>query len=104
MCRYQRSDILSLLLTPASSEARKRLPSQSNPDLATSVREEAGRCLKQHKGQWPCYFFTHLCTFTLPSGEPSFPTRPRESVSLNLSLPKLHTNCECLCVCVAVYG
>lgn len=69
LCRYQRSDILSLLLTPATSDARKRLPSQSNPDLATSIREEVGRCLKQHKGQWPCYSFTHICTFTLPTGE-----------------------------------
>lgn len=67
--RLQRSEILSLLLTPASSEARKRLPSQSNPDLATSIREEVGLSLRQHKGDWPCYFFTQLTTFSLPAGE-----------------------------------
>lgn len=67
--RLQRSEILSLLLTPASSEARKRLPSQSNPDLATSIREEVGLSLRQHKGDWPCYFFTQLTTFSLPAGK-----------------------------------
>ena len=82
--RYQRSDILSLLLTPASSEARKRLPSHYNPDLATSIREEAGKCLRQHKGQWPCYFFTHLCTFTLPTGE--FPMYTEAYFSIGLLL------------------
>lgn len=68
-CRLQRSEILGLLLTPASSEARKRLPSQSNPDLATSIREEVGFSLRQHKGDWPCYFLTQLTTFSLPAGE-----------------------------------
>lgn len=67
--RLQRSDILSLLLTPAPSEARKRLPSHSNPDLATSIREEVGKSLRQNKGQWPCYYFSHLTTFTLPTGQ-----------------------------------
>jgi len=65
--KLQRSEILSLLLTPASSEARKRLPSQSNPDLATSIREEVGFSLRQHKGDWPCYFLTQLTTFSLPA-------------------------------------
>ena len=66
--RYQRSELISLLLTPAPAEARKRLPSQSNPHLANSIREEAALCLKQHKGDWPCYFFTRLTTFVLPAG------------------------------------
>lgn len=65
--RFQRSELLSLLLTPATSEARKRLPSHSNPDLAASIREQAALCLRQHKGDWPCYFSTQLTTFTLPS-------------------------------------
>ena len=67
--RFQQSDVLSLLLTPAPAEARKRLPSQSNPHLATSLREAAALCLKQHKGDWPCYFFTQLTTFILPAGK-----------------------------------
>ena len=59
---------MSLLLTPASSEARKRLPSQSSPDLASSIREELSLSLIQHKGDWQCYFLTQLTTFTLPAG------------------------------------
>ena len=69
LCRFQKSDMLSLLLTPASSDAHKRLPSQSNPDLAASIREEVAMRLQPHKGDWPCYFFTQLTTFTLPAGE-----------------------------------
>lgn len=69
LTRFQRSELLSLLLTPATSEARKRLPSHSNPDLASSIREEVAFSLRQHKGDWPCYFVTRLTTFTLPTGE-----------------------------------
>lgn len=61
--------MLSLLLTPAPSDARKRLPSESNPDLASSIREEVGLSLHQHKGDWPCYFLTQSTTFFLPAGE-----------------------------------
>lgn len=66
--RFQKSDILTCLLTPAPAEARKRLPSQANPDLANSIRQQVSLCLCQHKGEWPCYFFTQLTTFTLPKG------------------------------------
>ncbi len=66
--RFQRSEMLSLLLTPASSEARKRLPSETSPDLAASIRKEFSLSLWQHKGEWPVYFVTQLTTFTLPSG------------------------------------
>lgn len=60
--------MLSLLLTPAPSDARKRLPSESNHDLAASIREEMGLSLHQHKGDWPCYYLTHITTFSLPAG------------------------------------
>ena len=74
--RFQCSEMLSLLLTPAPPEARKRLPSHTNMDLAASVREEASLSLQQHKGDWPCYFFTQLTTFTLPAGQCSNPSYP----------------------------
>ena len=67
-CRFQRSEMLSLLLTPAPSDARKRLPSESNDDLAASIREEVGLSLQQHRGDWPCYFLTQITTFVLPAG------------------------------------
>ena len=67
--RFQRSELLSLLLTPAHSDARKRLPSESNVDLASNIREELSRSLHQHKaGDWPCYYTSQLNTFVLPNG------------------------------------
>jgi len=67
--RFQRSDLLGLLLTPAHSDARKRLPSESNVDLASNIREELSRSLHQHKaGDWPCYYTSQLNTFVLPNG------------------------------------
>ena len=71
--RFQRSELLGLLLTPAHSDARKRLPSESNIDLASSIREELCRSLLQHKaGDWPCYYTTQLNTFMLPNGRSGF--------------------------------
>lgn len=70
--RFHQSDILSLILTPASSEARKRLPSQSSPDIAASIRREVGLLLRQHKGDWPCQFLTQIATFALPAEIHSF--------------------------------
>lgn len=70
--RFQRSDPLALLLTPAPSDARKRLPSESNQDLASSIREEFCQSLQQHRvGEWPCYYSTLLNTFILPAGRVS---------------------------------
>lgn len=67
--RFQRSELLGLLLTPAPSDARKRLPSESNLDLACSIREELSLSLHQHKvGDWPCYYTTQINTFILPAG------------------------------------
>lgn len=66
--RFQKSEILALILTPATTEARKRLPSQSNPDLASSIRDEVAQSLRKHKGGWLCYYVTQLRTFCLPSG------------------------------------
>ncbi len=66
--RFQRSELLSILLTPAPSDARKRLPSESNYDLASSIREEVSLSLHQHMGEWTCYFLTQITTFFLPAG------------------------------------
>lgn len=65
--RFHHSDILALVLTPATSEARKRLPSQSSPDIASSIRREVALLLRQHKGDWPCQFLTQIATFALPA-------------------------------------
>lgn len=66
--RFQRTDILCQLLTPATSDARKRLPSQSNADLAANIRHEVVTSLKVHKGDWPCVFVSQMNTFFIPQG------------------------------------
>ena len=64
---FQRTDILCQLLTPATSDARKRLPSQSNIDLAANIRHEVVALLKVHK-DWPCVFVSQMNTFFIPQG------------------------------------
>ena len=56
------------LLTPANPDARKRLPSQSNADLASNIRHEVVAMLKVHKGDWPCVFASQMNTFFIPQG------------------------------------
>ena len=65
---FQRTDVLCQLLTPANSDARKRLPSQSNADLASNIRHEVVAMLKVHKGDWPCVFASQMNTFFIPQG------------------------------------
>lgn len=70
--RFHQSDILSYLLTPAPVEARKRLPSQANPDLASEIRELVSQSLVSWYnpgGEWTCHYINQLTTFLLPSGE-----------------------------------
>ena len=67
--RYHREDILAIILPPeVSRKAFKRVPCQVSLELAASVRKQAVQGLRQMKGDWPCYFFTDLVTFTLPGG------------------------------------
>lgn len=60
--------MLTYLLTPAPVEARKRLPSHTNPELAANIRQQVSHSLCQHQGDWACYFVTQLTTFILPKG------------------------------------
>ena len=66
---FQRTDVLCQLLTPANPDARKRLPSQSNADLATSIRRELVSILEVHKGDWPCVFVSQVNTFFISQGD-----------------------------------
>jgi len=66
---FQRTDVLCQLLTPANPDARKRLPSQSNADLATSIRRELVSILEVHKGDWPCVFVSQVNPFFISQGD-----------------------------------
>ena len=77
LLRFHQSDVLSYLLTPAPVEARKRLPSQANPDLASEIRDLVSRALVSQgseeggggAGDWSCHYMDQLTTFLLPQGE-----------------------------------
>ncbi|XP_028391070.1 ubiquitin thioesterase ZRANB1-like [Dendronephthya gigantea] len=66
--RYHRDDLLAIMLPHdhVSRKTFKRMPCHVSPDLAASVRKQAMQGLRQRKGDWPCYFYTDLVTFTLP--------------------------------------
>ena len=68
--RYHRDDLLAMMLPhEVSRKTFKRMPCHVSPDLAASVRKQAAQGLRQRKGDWPCYFYTDLVTFTLPGGK-----------------------------------
>ena len=71
--RYKRDDLLAIMLPhEVSRKTFKRMPCHVSPDLAASVRKQAAQGLRQRKGDWPCYFYTDLVTFTLPGGKKMF--------------------------------
>lgn len=77
--RYHQEDILAVILPPGvSRKAFKRVPCQVSSELAASVRKQAAQGLRQRKGDWPCYFFTDLVTFTLPGEIQEFPGAVQE--------------------------
>jgi ubiquitin thioesterase ZRANB1 len=68
--RYHQDDLLTIMVPhEVSRKTFKRMPCHVSPDLAASVRKQAAQGLRQRKGDWPCYFYTDLVTFTLPGGK-----------------------------------
>ena len=65
---FKREEVLSAMLTPALTDAHKRLPNHANEELAGTVRKYMASCLRQRKGDWPCFFLTESTVFSLPSG------------------------------------
>ncbi|XP_007902146.1 ubiquitin thioesterase Zranb1 isoform X2 [Callorhinchus milii] len=65
--RFQRQDMLAVLLTEVSQQAAKCIPAMVCPELTEQIRREIGASLHQRKGDFACYFLTDLVTFTLPA-------------------------------------
>ena len=102
--RFHHSDVLGLVLTPAPSEARKRLPSQSSPDIASSIRREVALLLRQHKGDWPCQFLTQIATFALPAGSVCVKDRIFVCMCLCVCMCMCMCACMCVCICLCMYA
>ncbi|XP_051473983.1 ubiquitin thioesterase ZRANB1 [Apus apus] len=65
--RFQRQDMLAILLTEVSQHAAKCIPAMVCPEVTEQIRREIAASLHQRKGDFACYFLTDLVTFTLPA-------------------------------------
>ncbi|XP_066521971.1 ubiquitin thioesterase ZRANB1 isoform X2 [Hoplias malabaricus] len=74
--RFQRQDMLAILLT----EAVKCIPAMVCPELTEQIRREIAASLHQRKGDFACYFLTDLVTFTLPADIEDLPPAVQEKL------------------------
>ncbi|XP_068610397.1 ubiquitin thioesterase Zranb1-like isoform X2 [Brachionichthys hirsutus] len=78
--RFQRQDMLAILLTEVSQQAAKCIPSMVCPELTEQIRREIAASLHQRKGDFACYFLTDLLTFTLPADIEDLPPAAQEKL------------------------
>nr|CAB3268062.1 Zn-finger (Ran-binding)-3 [Phallusia mammillata] len=65
--RFQRHNILRLLLTPeVAPRAFKRNPAHLSPDIAELIRREIASSIRTKKGDFHCRFLSEFTTFQLP--------------------------------------
>ncbi|XP_040922758.1 ubiquitin thioesterase ZRANB1 [Toxotes jaculatrix] len=78
--RFQRQDMLAILLTEVNQQAAKCIPSMVCPELTEQIRREIAASLHQRKGDFTCYFLTDLVTFTLPADIEDLPPAVQEKL------------------------
>ncbi|XP_059028872.1 ubiquitin thioesterase ZRANB1 isoform X3 [Mustela lutreola] len=78
--RFQRQDMLAILLTEVSQQAAKCIPAMVCPELTEQIRREIAASLHQRKGDFACYFLTDLVTFTLPADIEDLPSTVQEKL------------------------
>ncbi|XP_061787613.1 ubiquitin thioesterase Zranb1 [Nerophis lumbriciformis] len=78
--RFQRQDMLAILLTEVNQQAAKCIPSMVCPELTEQIRREIAASLHQRKGDFACYFLTDLVTFTLPADIEDLPPAVQEKL------------------------
>ncbi|KAL2078566.1 hypothetical protein ACEWY4_026251 [Coilia grayii] len=78
--RFQRQDMLAILLTEVSRQAVKCIPAMVCPELTEQIRREVAASLHQRKGDFACYFLTDLVTFTLPADIEDLPPAVQEKL------------------------
>ncbi|XP_075791408.1 ubiquitin thioesterase ZRANB1 [Pelodiscus sinensis] len=78
--RFQRQNMLAILLTEVSQHAAKCIPAMVCPELTEQIRREIAASLHQRKGDFACYFLTDLVTFTLPADIEDLPPTVQEKL------------------------
>ncbi|CAH2322843.1 ubiquitin thioesterase zranb1 [Pelobates cultripes] len=78
--RFQRQDMLAILLTEVSQHAAKCIPAMICPELTEQIRREIAASMHQRKGDFACYFLTDLVTFTLPADIEDLPPTVQEKL------------------------
>ncbi|KAM9837433.1 ubiquitin thioesterase ZRANB1 isoform 1-T2 [Aulostomus maculatus] len=78
--RFQRQDMLAILLTEVNQQAAKCIPSMVCHELTEQIRREIAASLHQRKGDFACYFLTDLVTFTLPADIEDLPPAVQEKL------------------------
>ncbi|XP_016395141.1 ubiquitin thioesterase zranb1-B-like [Sinocyclocheilus rhinocerous] len=78
--RFQRQDMLAVLLTEVSQQTAKCIPALVCPELTEQIRREVAAALHRRKGEFPCNFFTDLVTFTLPADIEDLPPNVQEKL------------------------
>lgn len=78
--RFQRQDMLAILLTEVSQQAAKCIPAMVCLELTEQIRREIAASLHQRKGDFACYFLTDLVTFTLPADIEDLPPSVQEKL------------------------
>ncbi|XP_029466473.1 ubiquitin thioesterase ZRANB1 [Rhinatrema bivittatum] len=78
--RFQRQDMLTVLLTEVSQHAAKCIPAMVCPELTEQIRREIAASIHQRKGDFACYFLTDLVTFTLPADIEDLPPTVQEKL------------------------
>ncbi|XP_041271831.1 ubiquitin thioesterase ZRANB1 [Onychostruthus taczanowskii] len=78
--RFQRQDMLAILLTEVSQHAAKCIPAMVCPEVTEQIRREIAASLHQRKGDFACYFLTELVTFTLPADIEDLPPTVQEKL------------------------
>ncbi|XP_030426640.1 ubiquitin thioesterase ZRANB1 isoform X1 [Gopherus evgoodei] len=78
--RFQRQNMLAILLTEVSQHAAKCIPAMVCPELTEQIRREIAASLHQRKGDFACYFLTDLVTFTLPADIEDLPQTVQEKL------------------------
>ncbi|ENN72089.1 hypothetical protein YQE_11256, partial [Dendroctonus ponderosae] len=86
-CRFQREDLLAVLLAQiegAGGSAIKRVPSYVAPELAADIRRHFATTLRQRKGGFACHYVTEFPTFTLPVDVNALPLTVQDQLMAEL--------------------